>query len=104
VQEAFMSYSAFVLHDGLRDLVPALLPGVQAAAAQHGLTDSLSVEQARHPSITFGGFRCSAATVLLALPGSIRKRTLGVRCSAVLKSTSLRNAAPRFQRAAQSKS
>ena len=34
-QEAFMSYSAFLLHDGLLQLLPATMPLVQAASGAH---------------------------------------------------------------------
>ena len=44
-QEAFMSYSAFVLHDGLQQLVPVLLPVVQKELEGMALSDSLTVEQ-----------------------------------------------------------
>ena len=56
-QEAFMSYSAFVLHDGLVTLVPMLMPLVEAHASEHALTDTMSLEAVR-PS-PFESVACS---------------------------------------------
>ena len=42
-----MSYSAFLLHDGLLRLAPWLAPHVEQRTAQHSMEDMLTVEQVR---------------------------------------------------------
>jgi hypothetical protein len=44
-QEAFMSYSVFVLHDGLVQLLPRVMPLVQRHTAAHRIDESLTVDQ-----------------------------------------------------------